>query len=360
VSGLLRSVSCFCLWVGVVGCAAQGSSAAPLLPVSTAGSGASVAGSAGGGTVAAAPSGGASGAVASGSGAESAGAGNAAIAGRGVMPGAGSVGSVPPAPNPAGSGGAGAGATAHGGGGGSGSVAGSGAGATELFSFFVTSIEAMRKLSGRESGFGGDLRYGEATGLAGADKICTEIAESSLPGSGKKGWHAFLSAKAAGPDGAVVHARDRIGSGPWYDRTGRLVAMTLDALLATRPPADPAIANNLPNERGEPNQGAPDIDNHDVVTGSDVQGRYSNGVTCNDWTSTETVMPEMPNPNGFNHNGPAVGHSWPAQSGQSWIRAHSAPGCAPSVSLMQTGAGSGTGIGNGGGYGGIYCFAMRP
>ena len=55
-----------------------------------------------------------------------------------------------------------------------------------------------------------------------------------------------------------------------------------------------------------------------------------------------------------------VGHSWPAQSGMSWIRAHPAPGCAPSVSLVQMGGGSGTGIGNGGGYGGFYCFALKP
>jgi hypothetical protein len=44
----------------------------------------------------------------------------------------------------------------------------------------------------------------------------------------------------------------------------------------------------------------------------------------------------------------------------SWIRAHNAPGCSPSVALVQSGGGSGTGIGNGGGYGGIYCFALQP
>jgi hypothetical protein len=54
------------------------------------------------------------------------------------------------------------------------------------------------------------------------------------------------------------------------------------------------------------------------------------------------------------------GHSWPAQSGQSWIEAHNAPGCAASVSLVQMGGGMGDGVGNGGGYGGIYCFALSP
>ena len=43
----------------------------------------------------------------------------------------------------------------------------------------------MRELSGSQDGFGGDLRFGEATGLAGADKICTTIAEQSMPGSGR-------------------------------------------------------------------------------------------------------------------------------------------------------------------------------
>ena len=49
-----------------------------------------------------------------------------------------------------------------------------------------------------------------------------------------------------------------------------------------------------------------------------------------------------------------------AASGMSWIQAHTAPGCEPSVSLVQNGPGSGNGIGNGGGYGGFYCFALKP
>jgi hypothetical protein len=64
---------------------------------------------------------------------------------------------------------------------------------------------------------------------------------------------------------------------------------------------------------------------------------------------------------GFMLNGPRVGYSWPVQqSGTNWMYAHSAPGCSPSVALVQTGPGSGTGIGNGGGYGGFYCFALMP
>ena len=253
---------------------------------------------------------------------------------------------------------------------GTGSAAGSGGAAagsggssvaipTEKFSFFVTSLEAMRELSDSDDGFGGDLRYGETSGLAGADKICSEIAESSMPGASAKSWRAFLSAKA-GP----VHAKDRIGKGPWYDRTGRLIAMDLTSLLGTRPGgADAAIADNLPNERGEPNRASEDIDNHDTITGSNEMGEYNGGETCADWTTTMTPASSgtmQGGGRGGGGRGPMCGHSWPAQSGQSWIRAHNAPGCAPSVSLVQMGGGMGDGIGNSGGYGGIYCFALVP
>ena len=103
------------------------------------------------------------------------------------------------------------------------------------------------------------------------------------------------------------------------------------------------------------------------MTGSTAMGMYdSTAVTCNDWTSTET--PGAAGAPGstdtgrgmIQHFGPRIGHSWPAESGMHWVAAHRAPGCSPSVALVQTGAGAGTGIGNGGGYGGIYCFALKP
>jgi hypothetical protein len=49
------------------------------------------------------------------------------------------------------------------------------------FSFFVTSLASLRKLSKSQSGFGGDLTYGETgegAGLRGADKICAENGEA--------------------------------------------------------------------------------------------------------------------------------------------------------------------------------------
>ncbi|HNN92275.1 MAG TPA: hypothetical protein PKI03_08405, partial [Pseudomonadota bacterium] len=127
---------------------------------------------------------------------------------------------------------------------------------TSKFSFFVTSLKALQALSGNPNGFGGDLRYGETganAGLRGADKICAAIAERSQPGAGKKTWRAFLSATNDGT-GNPVHAIDRVGPGPWYDRLGRLFANTKTDLVATRPVgADPAIQNDFPNEDGVPN-----------------------------------------------------------------------------------------------------------
>ena len=43
----------------------------------------------------------------------------------------------------------------------------------DKFSFFVTSMAAMRELAKSELGFGGDLTYGTGDGLLGADKICS-------------------------------------------------------------------------------------------------------------------------------------------------------------------------------------------
>jgi hypothetical protein len=173
----------------------------------------------------------------------------------------------------------------------------------EKFSFFVTSLQSLRELSGSQSGFGGDLRFGETgegAGLRGADKICAAIAELSLPGSSSKRWRAFLST-------STVDAKDRIGEGPWHDRKGRIVARDLGTLLSERPDADPVIINDLPNEFGVPNhdpEGTGQVDNHDTLTGTNSMGTlYCPDdpalCTCDDWTSAE--------PTGR----PRVGHSWP-------------------------------------------------
>ena len=242
---------------------------------------------------------------------------------------------------------------------------------TDPFSFFVTSMATMYDVAkafdtNLNEGFGGDLTYGEqgpGAGLRGADKICAAVAEKGMP-SNNKTWRAFLSA-TAGEDGMPVNAIDRIGEGPWYDRTARIVAMTKAALQNSRPMgADEAIIDDLPNEFGLPNS-QPDldqdpVDNHDTLTGSNEAGELDTedmGDTCNDWTSRvgETGVPR-------------IGHSWPRMGGggggepQSWISEHDTGGCAPGANIFGEG-GPPPGdlrVGAGGGYGGIYCFALEP
>ena len=59
-----------------------------------------------------------------------------------------------------------------------------------------------------------------------------------MAGAGQKTWRAFLSA-TAGPDGQPVNAIDRVGTGPWYDRLGRLVAMNKADLVRAARAAPP-------------------------------------------------------------------------------------------------------------------------
>jgi hypothetical protein len=224
------------------------------------------------------------------------------------------------------------------------------------FSFFETSLVAMRRLSKSQNGFGGDLRYGQANGLSGADKICTEVAETSMPGAGAKGWHAFLSVPA-GAGGPAVDAVDRIGNGPWYDRLGRVVALSKSALLNTRPlGADPVILNDLPNEDGLPNHrpdpSMPAVDNHHVLTGSNDQGRLFGATsTCMGWTSAATTSGR-----------PRIGFSWIEADRVNWISGQDEGGCGAGVNIVETGGSNPNNpiVGSGGGYGAIYCFADAP
>ena len=242
----------------------------------------------------------------------------------------------------------------------------------DKFSFFVTSLKVMLELSGSSSGFGGNLRYGETgagAGLRGADKICSTIAEKSMPGSSAKVWRAFLSA-TADENGVQVNAVDRVGNGPWYDRYGRVFALTKTDLLNTRPAnADAAIVNDFPNEDGVPNHN-PDltgqVDNHDFLTGTGTDGKlYDSTATCKDWTTSD----------GSIGGKPRVGHSWPRGGGggwfgggggmgdmDNWMSALDESGCAPGVFVMERGGPVDyeDNVGSGGGYGGFYCFALTP
>jgi hypothetical protein len=142
---------------------------------------------------------------------------------------------------------------------------------------------------------------------------------------------------------------------------------------------DPAIQDDFPNEFGVPNH-QPDptqgeVDNHDILTGTNAKGQlYGASATCLDWTGATGTASE---------GQPRVGHSWPTAGGPGgpggpgakpgkpgngdgsmahWMSALDEAGCAPGVSLIESGGpkpGSNT-VGAGGGYGGIYCFALVP
>jgi hypothetical protein len=243
------------------------------------------------------------------------------------------------------------------------------------FSFFVTSLVALQDLSGSQAGFGGDLRFGETgpgAGLRGADKLCATIADRSMPGASAKRWRAFLSAADDGA-GNPVHAIDRIGTGPWYDRLGRVFASSVTNIVSTRPEGgDALIRDDFPNEDGVPNHQPdvtmPEVDNHDMLTGTDANGHlFGAASTCLDWTSAVGDLAL--------DGRPRVGHSWPRSAFppdlalvpgpwdlDHWMSALDESGCAPGVNLIETGPPdpeSNT-VGSGGGYGGFYCFSLDP
>ena len=84
---------------------------------------------------------------------------------------------------------------------------------TEPMGFFITSVGV---------GNGGDLG-----GLEGADSHCQSLAEAV--GAGNRTWRAYLSTQAMA-DATAVNARDRIGSGPWANANGLVMATSVDNL----------------------------------------------------------------------------------------------------------------------------------
>ena len=133
-------------------------------------------------------------------------------------------------------------------------------------SFFITSVGL---------GNGGNLG-----GLAGADKHCQALA--AAVGAGNRTWRAYLSTAAEGGKPAV-HARDRIGKGPWYNAKGVLIAQDLAQMHSDRNGMGPQTSLN---EKGEliPGSGTPN-NKHDMLTGSNADGTAS-ADTCGNWTSS--------------------------------------------------------------------------
>jgi len=188
--------------------------------------------------------------------------------------------------------------------------------------FFVTSTG---------SGKGADLG-----GLAGADKICQSLAQAA--GAGKRTWRAYLSTSASGA-AAQVNARDRIGRGPWYNAKGVLIARNVDELHQD----GNLTKETLLTEKGGVVNGRTDKPNmHDILTGSDAQGRAfpaGQDTTCGNWTKSGEGAAQ-------------VGHSdrqglREDLAAKSWNHSHPSRGCSQDA------------LRSSGGNGFFYCFAAK-
>ncbi len=185
-------------------------------------------------------------------------------------------------------------------------------------SFFLTS---------RGPGDGANLG-----GLAGADAHCQSLA--AAVGAGGKTWRAYLS--TTGGD-SPVNARDRIGSGPWTNANGVVVATDVDDLHSDNNKLSKA---NSVTESGHMINGRGDSPNrHDILSGSTLDGMaFTDGEdhSCMDWTSSASDGSAQ-----VGHHDRTGGGANPT----SWNNAHPSRGCGQ-ADLQGTG---GDGL--------YYCFA---
>jgi hypothetical protein len=198
-------------------------------------------------------------------------------------------------------------------------------GPPQPMSFFVTSAPK-----------GDGANYG---GLAGADAYCQQLGAAAGRGAAK--WQAYLSTQ--GPN--AVNARDRIGSGPWYNARGQMIGQSVaqlhgDTIEQAR--MGVALGKQLSlTEKQTVVNGVGDTPNqHDILTGSTPDGRaYTDAAdhTCNNWTSNTDGMGSA-----------QLGHSDKQGGGNgSWNSAHGSRGCSQ-PNLVGTG---GAGL--------LYCFAVN-
>lgn len=179
--------------------------------------------------------------------------------------------------------------------------------------FFITSVG---------SGDGANLG-----GLEGADAHCQSLAVGA--GAGERTWRAYLSDSS-------TDARDRIGSGPWHNARGVLIAENLEALHSE---ANAISKETGLTETGEIVKGRGDQPNeHDILTGSNPDGTRATQ-TCNDWTSNSEGSAIV-----GHHDRVGLDESAAAKS---WNSSHPSRGCSPD-NLRASG---------GNGY--FYCFAAN-
>ena len=190
--------------------------------------------------------------------------------------------------------------------------------------FFITS---------QNPGKGADLG-----GLAGADAHCQTLA--AAVGAGNRTWRAYLSTPASAGKPAV-NARDRIGSGPWHNAKGELIAKNVADLHGdVDRDRNNVWKGSALNEKAEVVSGRGDTPNrHDILTGSDSLGRAIQSAedsSCSAWTSSAATGAAM------------VGHHDRNGGGNtSWNSVHKSRGCGMDQ-LKPTG---GDGL--------FYCFAEK-
>lgn len=181
-------------------------------------------------------------------------------------------------------------------------------------SFFVTSAGP---------GKGADLG-----GLEGADAHCAQLAEAA--GVTGKTWAAYLST-------SDQNAKDRIGSGPWYNAKGEKIA---DDVASLHSDNNNITKQTALNEKGEVVNGRGDEPNrHDILTGSNPDGT-AHEATCDNWTSSGEGSAML-----GHHDRMGLDDSAAAKS---WNSSHPSRGGCSQEALRGTG---GDGL--------FYCFATN-
>ena len=181
-------------------------------------------------------------------------------------------------------------------------------------SFFVTS-----------QGPGNGANLG---GLAGADAYCQKLAEAAGV-TGPKTWRAYLSTDE-------INAKDRIGSGPWYNAKGKKIADDVAALHSDK---NGIAKDTALDEKGNVINGRGDTPNrHDILTGSLPDGTKA-PQTCNNWTSAGDGAAIVGHHDRKGLDDSAAAHSWNSS--------HPTQGCSQEA-LRKTG---GDGL--------LYCFAAE-
>jgi hypothetical protein len=200
---------------------------------------------------------------------------------------------------------------------------GGAASVSPMMSFFVTSETSMN---------------GNLGGLNGADMRCQRLA--TAVGLGAKTWKAYLSA-----DMGPVNARDRIGTGPWFNARGQMIAANVTELHGRTGNADLFLDERgvkINGQWGRVNMGDPN--EHDILTGTNPDGTLAAGKTCTNWTSTMGAS-RVGHSDGL---GPNMNSNAPFNS---WNSAHDGSNGGGANGCANTQPGGGTGR--------FYCFATN-